>query len=144
MLHVCVIRHDQCSLWSMRPRDRRSHGKAGRRLREIAPSATLALLVRCLRQMCCSRYAPWYRVLVRCARIGVSHHSHDTLHISCNHSLDEQKYILHNDKLSFWLVELSTLWVRKKTRHHSPVHNFAKCLPIFKIFSLLDSAVNLQ
>ena len=32
---------------------------------------------------------------------GVSHHSHDTLHISCNHSLDEQKYILHNDKLSF-------------------------------------------
>jgi len=34
----------------------------------------------------------------------------------------------------------STPWV-KKTRHHS---NFAKCLLIFKTFSLADSAVNLQ
>jgi len=32
----------------------------------------------------------------------------------------------------------------KKTRHISLVRNFAKCLPIFKILSLLDSAVNLQ
>ena len=31
-----------------------------------------------------------------------------------------------------------------KTRHHSLVRNFAKCLPIFKILSLLDSALNLQ
>ena len=34
--------------------------------------------------------------------------------------------------------------VSPKTRHHSRVHNFSKCLPIFKILSLSDSAVNLQ
>jgi len=34
--------------------------------------------------------------------------------------------------------------VTQKTRHISLVRNFAKCLPIFKILSLLDSAVNLQ
>jgi len=33
---------------------------------------------------------------------------------------------------------------QKTTTHRSLVHNFAKCLPIFEILSLLDSAVNLQ
>jgi len=35
------------------------------------------------------------------------------------------------------------LWV-KKTRHYNIVHNFAKCWPIFKLFSLTDSLVNMQ
>jgi len=33
--------------------------------------------------------------------------------------------------------------VSQKTRHYTPVHNFAKCLPIFKLLSLLDSVGNL-
>ena len=32
----------------------------------------------------------------------------------------------------------------KKTRHYNIVHNFAKCWPIFKFFSLTDSLVNMQ
>jgi len=32
----------------------------------------------------------------------------------------------------------------KKTRHYSLIRNFAKCLPIFNVLSLLNSAVNLQ
>jgi len=33
---------------------------------------------------------------------------------------------------------------RKKTRHQTLGHNFSKYYPIFKFFSLADSAVNLQ
>jgi len=36
-----------------------------------------------------------------------------------------------------------TPWV-KKTRHQTLGHNFSKYYPIFKMFSLADSAVNLQ
>jgi len=32
----------------------------------------------------------------------------------------------------------------KKTRHQTRGHNFTNYYPIFKIFSLADSAVNLQ
>jgi len=32
----------------------------------------------------------------------------------------------------------------KKTRHHTLGHNFTNYYPIFKFFSLADSAVNLQ
>jgi len=39
--------------------------------------------------------------------------------------------------------QYSTLWV-KKTVHYNIVHNFVKCWPIFKFFSLADSLVNMQ
>ena len=32
----------------------------------------------------------------------------------------------------------------KKTRHQTRGHNLTNCYPIFKIFSLADSVVNLQ
>jgi len=32
----------------------------------------------------------------------------------------------------------------QKTSHYNIVHNFAKCRPIFKSFSLTDSIVNVQ
>jgi len=36
-----------------------------------------------------------------------------------------------------------TPWV-KKTRHQTPSHNFTNYYPIFKIFSLANSVVNLK
>jgi len=38
----------------------------------------------------------------------------------------------------------TTPWVKKKTRHQTLSHNFTNYYPIFKIFSLKDSVVNLQ
>jgi len=37
----------------------------------------------------------------------------------------------------------STLWVKKRI-HYNIVHNFPKCWPIFKFFSLTDSIANTQ
>jgi len=42
-----------------------------------------------------------------------------------------------------WTYTLYTPWV-KKTRHQTLGHNFTNYYPIFKIFSLADSVVNLQ
>jgi len=39
---------------------------------------------------------------------------------------------------------LHTLWVKKTTRHQTLGHNSTNYYPIFKNFSLADSAVNLQ
>ena len=40
---------------------------------------------------------------------GVSENGVDTLWISPTYPLEEQKYKLHNDKLSFWVIELYLL-----------------------------------
>ena len=40
-------------------------------------------------------------------------------------------------------IWVTTPWV-KKTRHQTLGHNFTNYYPIFKIFSLADSVVNLQ
>ena len=51
---------------------------------------------------------------------------------------------------SFWPTQtvensLKTIYtVSQKTRHQTLGHNFTNYYPIFKIFSLADSAVNLQ
>ena len=42
------------------------------------------------------------------------------------------------------VVVASSLVNKDETRHHSLVRNFVKCLPIFKILSLLHSEVNLK
>ena len=46
--------------------------------------------------------------------------------------------------LNFIRVLKYTPWVKKKTRHQTLGHNFTNYYPIFKIFSLADSVVNLQ
>jgi len=40
--------------------------------------------------------------------------------------------------------QCSLYTVSQKTSHYNIVHNFAKCWPIFKFFSLANSLVNMQ
>jgi len=47
--------------------------------------------------------------------------------------------------ISWWVLAVTVIHCEsKKTRHYNIVHNFDKCLPIFKLLSLTDSLVNLQ
>ena len=50
----------------------------------------------------------------------------------------------HDSAATLCLTAGLRLRVSQKTTHHILILNFAECLPIFKILSLLDSAVNLQ
>jgi len=73
-------------------------------------------------------------------------HCHDKITKFTKSYFTSSLLILFEKYLHFYcfcLLNSSTLWV-KKTRHNSLVCNLAKCLPIFKILSLLDLAVNVH